>query len=97
MSALPDPESPMANDGIGYQNWPPPREAGQDRAHVPLGTSTAPPARGYWADRAGLSNNYQIEEAIAGLSNPDEIQATLIKLLGYNCAHMTWYKMGWKW
>ncbi len=89
----------QSNDGIGYQNWPYPRQAGEDRRHFPLGTSTAKPAVGYWAARAGLSNDYQIEEAIAGLSNPDVIQATLIELLGYNCAHdyMTCYKMGWKW
>jgi hypothetical protein len=86
------------NDGIPMQNWPSPREAGQDRKHFELGTSNAKPARGYWAARAGLSNDWQIEEAIADLTDAQEIQTTLIKLLGYDCAHdyMTYYKMGWK-
>ncbi|MEJ0077998.1 MAG: hypothetical protein WDO17_21680 [Alphaproteobacteria bacterium] len=74
-----------------------PRQAGQDRKHFRLGTSAARPAKGYWAARAGLSNDYQIEEAIAGLSDAREIQMNLIKLLGFYCAYdyMRCYKMGW--
>lgn len=88
----------MANDGIQYQNWPYPRQAGEDRRHFGLGISSAPPARGYWAARADLKNDWQIEEAIAGLTEVQEIQAKLIDLLGYDCAldYMTYYKMGWK-
>ncbi len=73
------------------------RPANQDRKHFDLGGSTARPAKGYWAARAGLKNDYQIEEAIAGMTNAEEIQVTLIKLLGYSCAHdyMKCYKMGW--
>ncbi|WP_431205283.1 hypothetical protein ACQ86E_10275 [Bradyrhizobium betae] len=86
------------NDGLGMgpEFWAP--LPGQDRKHFPLGTCPAPPARGYWAARAGLSNDYQVEEAIAGLTDPSEIKAKLIKLAGYNFAldYMTYYKMGWK-
>jgi hypothetical protein len=85
------------NDGLGMGPafWAP--LPGQDRKHFPLGTCKAPPARGYWAGRAGLSNDYQVEEAIAGLSDPQEIKAKLIDLSGHDFArdYMTYYKMGW--
>jgi hypothetical protein len=89
----------MANDGIPYQNWPYPRQANQDRAYFPLGTSTARPAVGYWAARAGLSNDQQIKDAIAGLTDPQEIKATLIELADYDfaCDYMLYFKMGWTW
>ena len=85
------------NDGFSTQMEFSGRQAGQDRKHFPLGKCTAPPARGYWADRAGLSKDYQIEEAIVGLTDPQEIKAKLIDLGGYAFAHdyMTFYKMGW--
>lgn len=86
------------NDGLGMgpEFWGP--MPGQDKKHFPLGTSTAKPARGYWASRAGLSMDCQVEEAIAGLVDPREIKARLIKLAGYDFArdYMTYYKMGWK-
>lgn len=85
------------NDGLGMgpEFWGP--MPGQDKKHFPLGTSPARPARGYWADRAGLSNDYQVEEAIAGLTDPKEIKAKLIDLAGWQFAHdyMTYYNMGW--
>jgi hypothetical protein len=60
------------------------RPANQDRKHFPLGTSTAVPAAGYFADVAGLSNEQVIRDAIAGLSSEQEIEATLVNLLGYH-------------
>jgi hypothetical protein len=85
------------NDGLGMGPEFYGRQAGQDRKHFALGTCKAPPARGYWAARAGLSNDYQVEEAIAGISDPQEIKAKLIDLAGYDFAsdYMTYYKMGW--
>ena len=86
------------NDGLGMGPEFYGRQAGQDRKYFDLGTCKAPPARGYWAARAGLSNDYQVEEAIAGLSDPQEVKAKLIDLAGYAFArdYMTYYKMGWK-
>jgi hypothetical protein len=80
------------------QGWFYPREAGQDRKFFRLGACTAKPANGYWAARAGLSDDKQIEEAIAGLSDAHEVTTTLIKLLGYDCAaeYMAYYRMTWK-
>ena len=51
------------------------------------------------AARAGLSNDYQVEEAIAGLSDPQEIRAALIELAGYDFArdYMLYFKMDWTW
>jgi hypothetical protein len=87
-------------ENIGMQQFQPfARPANQDRRHFPLGTSTKRPARGYWAARAGLSNDYQVEEAIAGLSDPQEIRAALIELAGYDFArdYMLYFKMDWAW
>jgi hypothetical protein len=86
-----------SNDGPGYQSGFSPPLPGQDRKHFPLGTSTARPAYGYWASRANLSSDRQIEEAIAGMTNAEEIQVTLMKLLGYDCArdYMLYYKIPW--
>ena len=88
-----------SNDGIGYQGEFYPRLPGQDKKYFRLGTSPARPARGYWAARAGVSKDYDIEEAIAGLSDPEEIKAALIKLGGWDFAYayMTYFKMGWTW
>ena len=60
------------------------RPANQDRRHFALGTSTARPAAGYFADAAGLSSEQEIENA-------------LVKLLGYSLAYdyMRW-RMGMK-
>jgi hypothetical protein len=64
------------------------RPANQDRKHFPLGTSTAKPAAGYFADAAGLSSEQEIKDAIAGLSSEQEIDAVLIKLLrSYELVH----------
>ncbi len=69
------------NDGIPMQNWPTPPEAGQDKIHFALGTSDARPAMGYFADIAGLPSEKPIEDAVAGLTDPQEIEKTLVKLL----------------
>jgi hypothetical protein len=60
------------------------RPANQDRKHFPLGTSTARPAAGYFADAAGLSSEQEIRDAIAGLSSEQEIEDALVKLLRYH-------------
>ena len=85
------------NDGLGMGPEFYGRQAGQDRKYFALGTCEAPPARGYWAGRAGLSNDDQVEQAIAGLSDPQEIKAKLIDLAGYEfaCDYMRYYKLGW--
>ena len=92
-----DVDMARGNDRVMTGTLPYHRVANQDRAHFPLGMSTARPAAGYWAARAGLSNDYQVEEVIAGLSDPHEIRAKLIELAGYNFArdYMTYFKMGW--
>jgi hypothetical protein len=69
------------NDGSSMQNWPYPRVAGQDKMHFALGTSLAKPAPGYFATAAGLENEQVIRDAIAGLSNDQEIDEVLIRLL----------------
>jgi hypothetical protein len=73
------------------------RPANQDRRHFALGTSTARPAAGYFADAAGLSSEQVIRDAVAGLSSEQEIENALVKLLGYSLAYdyMRW-RMGMK-
>ena len=56
------------------------RPANQDRKHFELGTSTAKPAAGYFADAVGLSGEQVIRDAIAGLSGEKEIEDALFKL-----------------
>ncbi len=74
------------NDGQSMQNWPYPRVAGQDRTDFPLGTCTAPPAPGYFADAFGLANEQVILDAIAGLTDPQEIEdALMVPLNGDRC------------
>ena len=69
------------NDGHPMQLWPYGRTAGQDRKDFPLGSSRAVPAPGYFADVRGLANEQVIKDAIAGLSDPKEIEDTLTELL----------------
>jgi len=69
------------NDGQSMQFEFAPRQAGQDRKHFPLGTSTAVPAPGYFAGIAGLENEQMIKDAIAGLSDSREIEDALVKIL----------------
>ena len=69
------------NDGQSMQNWPYPRAAGQDRADFPLGTSKAVPSPGYFADAAGLENEQVLKDAIAGLSDGQEIEDALTERL----------------
>jgi hypothetical protein len=57
------------------------RPANQDRKHFPLGTSTAKPAAGYFADAAGLSSEQVIRDAIVGLSSEQETEEALVELL----------------
>jgi hypothetical protein len=74
------------------------RPANQDRKHFPLGTSTAKPAPGYFADAAGLSDEQEIKDAVAGLASEQEIEYALVKLLRcYRLArgYMQW-RMGMK-
>ena len=61
---------------------PYPRAANQDRTHFDLGASTARPAAGYFAAVAGLSSEQQIADAIAELTDTQEIENTLVELLG---------------
>ena len=68
------------NDGQSMQNWPYPRAAVQDRTDFALGTCTAPPAPGYFADVAEVENEQVIADAVAGLSDAKEIHAALMKL-----------------
>jgi hypothetical protein len=70
------------NDGLPAQIWPTPRPAGQDKKHFALGTSTAKPARGYFADVVGLESEQAIWDAIEGLPDEQEITDALVKLLG---------------
>jgi hypothetical protein len=70
-----------SNDGQSMQLWPSGRVAGQDRKDFPLGTSRAVPAPGCFADARGLANEQVKKDAIAGLSDPKEIEDTLAELL----------------
>jgi hypothetical protein len=80
------------NDGIMTGSLPYPRQANQDKVHFRLGRSPAKPAKGYFADAAGLSSEQQIVEAIAGLTTPQEIEDALENLLGSPLArnYMKW-------
>ena len=69
------------NDGLGMGPEFYGRQAGQDRKDFPLGTSPAVPASGYFADARGLANEQVIMDAIAGLSDPKEIEDVLTELL----------------
>jgi hypothetical protein len=53
------------------------RQAGQDRKDFPLGTNRSPPASGYFADAFGLANEQVIMDAIADLTDPQEIEDAL--------------------
>jgi hypothetical protein len=70
----------MGNDGYSTQNWPPPRQANQDKMHFPLGSSPARPASGYFADVLGIANEQMIRDQMTGLSEDKEIEETLFKL-----------------
>jgi hypothetical protein len=70
------------NDGVMTGTLPYPRAANQDRTHFNLGASTARPAAGYFAAAAGLSSEQQIVDAIAELTDTQEIENTLAELLG---------------
>jgi hypothetical protein len=70
-----------SNDGQSMQLWPSGRVAGQDRKGFSSRTSRAVPAPGYFADARGLVNEQVIKDAIAGLSDPKEIEDTLAELL----------------
>ena len=65
------------NDGLGMgpEFWAP--LPGQDRKHFPLGTSRSPPGPNYFADAFGLANEQVIMDAIAGLTDPKEIEDAL--------------------
>ncbi|RTM14330.1 MAG: hypothetical protein EKK33_06720 [Bradyrhizobiaceae bacterium] len=65
------------NDGLGMgpEFWAP--LPGQDRRHFPLGSSDAVPAPGYFADAFGLANEQVIMDAIAGLTDPQQIEDAL--------------------
>lgn len=69
------------NDGhpTGFEFYG--RQSGQDRKDFPLGTSTAVPAPGYFADARGLANEQVVMDAIAGLSDRKEIETVLAELL----------------
>ena len=58
------------------------RPTNQDRKYFPLGTSTATPAAGYFASAAGLASEQLIFDAIAELSNEQEVRDVLVGLLG---------------
>lgn len=58
------------------------RPANQDRKYFKLGTSTAKPAAGYFADAAGLSSEQDIRDAIADLPSEQDIEDALVGLLG---------------
>jgi hypothetical protein len=57
------------------------RPANQDRKHFELGTSEAVPASGYFATAADLPDEQVIRDALAGLSDEQEIEETRIGLL----------------
>lgn len=63
----------VSNDGHSMQLWPYSHAAGQDQRYFPLGSSSATPAAGYFADAAGLSSEEEIRDAISGLSGEQEI------------------------
>lgn len=69
------------NDGLGMgpEFWGP--LPGQDRKHFPLGTSRSPPAPNYFADAFGLANEQVIRDAIAGLTDPTQIEDALTSQL----------------
>ena len=69
------------NDGHSMQLWPYGRTAGQDRTDFRLGSSRAVPAPSYFADVAGLANEQVILDAIAVLSDRQEIEDALTTLL----------------
>jgi hypothetical protein len=85
------------NDGIMTGKLPYLRVAGQDRTHFALGTSRAKPANGYWTGcclkGSGVTNDKQIEDAIAGLSDA-EAKRVLIDFMGFDEAehYMLWRK-----
>ena len=70
------------NDGIGTGMMPYPRVANQDRTHFDLGASRAMPGQGYFAAAAGLSSEQEIVDAIAELTDRQEIENTLVTLFG---------------
>ena len=69
------------NDGLGMgpEFWAP--LPGQDRKHFPLGTSTAVPGPNYFAEVRGLDDEQTIVDAVAGLSDPKQIENVLAELL----------------
>jgi len=69
------------NDGQSMQFEFSGRQAGQDRVHFPLGTSTAVPGPNYFADVVGLANEQAIKDGIAGLSDSKEIEDALTERL----------------
>ncbi|MEZ5901667.1 MAG: hypothetical protein R3D51_19480 [Hyphomicrobiaceae bacterium] len=57
------------------------RPANQDKKHFELGTSTAKPAEGYFADVADLPSEKVLQDAVAGLLSEQEIEDALFNLL----------------
>jgi hypothetical protein len=82
------------NDGLGMgpEFWAP--LPGQDRKHSPLGTSKAVPGPNYFADVRGLDDEQEIRDAVAGLSDPKQIEAVLTELLGPRLAReFMWFRL----
>jgi hypothetical protein len=81
------------NDGVMTGTLPYPRAANQDRTRFDLGDSTARPRDGYFADVAGLSSEQEIVNAVAGLTDRQEIEKILVDKLGSQqmaCQYMKW-------
>jgi hypothetical protein len=83
-----------SNDGLGMgpEFWAP--LPGQDRKHFRLGTSTAVPGANYFAGVRGLDDEQPIVDAVAGLSDPKQIETVLTELLGPRLAReFMWFRL----